>query len=267
MTTSVDKVSMTYVHDLEQLGLSQREASLYLALADLGKATAQLLNKRTKIPRASIYLTMEALSAKGLVSLETKARTTYFVANPPSSINIMLKREQDLLRKRISRAERLSTELEPLFSRRNFSVPRLKFFEGAASVEGMLYQFEDVWYNSMKKTDSTWWGFDDVSLSREYRGWFEHMWNKFAEDRKREIKVRVFSNYPASEHLESRFPLTKLRQLPNQYDFSSTMWLMGHHLVIFSTREKPFYGYQIHDPVLAENLRTVFNLLWKEVVP
>ena len=255
---------MTFIQDLEEIGLTEREASLYLSLADLGKATAQLLSKRTKLPRATVYLTLESLAVKGLVTREAKSNTSYFIPNPPSSITLMLKNEQELLRKRLARSERITRELEPLFKGKNFNIPRLKFFEGSESIENMLYQVEDTWYQSIKQRDSIWWGFEDASLFTGYKVWFQHMWDKFSETRKKEVKLRIFSNFAVSEYLEKRFPLTKIRSLPSQYDFSSTTWLMGDYLVIFSTREKPFYGYQIHDAALAENLRTIFKLLWNE---
>jgi sugar-specific transcriptional regulator TrmB len=257
---------MTLVQDLEGLGLTEREASSYLALADLGKATAQLLSKRTKLPRASIYLLMESLSVKGLVTKETKAATTYFIPSSPSALTLMLRREAQNLRRKMAQAERLQRELEPIFRGKNYSIPRLKLVEGAESIESMLYQNEDLWYESMKQNDSTWWGFEDVSLFKGYQEWFERMWDKFSESRRKQIKLRIFSNFPVAKDLEKRFPLTKIRPLPSQYDFSSTTWLMGDYLVLFSTREKPFYGYQIHDPVLTKNLRIIFALLWKEEV-
>ena len=265
MTSFDDKViTMSIFQDLQQIGLNEKEVEIYLALADFGKATAQLLSKKVTMPRATVYLSLETLTRKGLVTRETKASTSLFMANPPASLLLMIKREQEDLKRRAATAERVARELEPVFKGKNFSIPRLKFFEGAESIESMLYNSEDIWYESMMKTDCTWWGFEDASLFLGYRKWFEHMWSKFSEERKTKIRLRIFSNFPVSDSLEKKFPLTKIRSLPDKHDFSSTTWLMGDYLVIFSTNHKPYYGYQIQDPVLAENLRTIFRLLWKE---
>lgn len=255
---------MTFVSELEELGLKAREAALYLELAEVGKATAQLLAKRTKMPRASIYLLLDGLAARGLITKEAKASTTYFIPNPPSALTLMLKREGEVLRKRIGKAERLQRELASMFETRNFNPPRLKVVEGEESIENMLYQNVHTWYQSMKQRDKTWWGFEDASLFQTYQRWFEQMWVDFSEARTKQIKLRMLSNFPVASALEARFPLTKIRPLPTRYDFSSTTWLMGDYLVILSTRDKPFYGYQIHDAVLAQNVRIIFQLLWAE---
>lgn len=255
---------MSLALELQSLGLTSREVDVYLAMANLGKCTAQLVSKRIKMPRTTVYLVLEGLERRGLIMRESKSNTTFFTPRPPQSLLEMLKVEQDEIRRRSAHAERLVKELEPLFKHKNYNIPKLRFVEGASLIQRMLYQYEDDWYRSMAETDCTWWGFEDASLYKGYRAWFEHMWNKFSDARSKKIKLRIFSNFPASEYLEERFPLTKIRPLLSTHDFSSTTWVMGNHMVIFSTRQKPFYGYQFYDPVLAENLRIIFKMLWEK---
>lgn len=250
--------------DLAKLGFSEKESTLYLALAETGKTTATSLARKTKLSRSSVYFVLEALKGRGLISAETKNKTTLFTAQHPSALGDVIRRERDELAEKLGFAERLAKDLLPYFRSKQFHVPKLQFFEGRHAVRETLSAHEDRWHTSMTERDSTWWGFEDGSLWEQYKPWFEHLWRKFRTLREERLNVRVFTNVPISEFLESKFPRTKLRPLPTGYKFSTTLWLMGDYVVLISTREKPHYVYQLEDPALAENLRVIFRLLWRE---
>ena len=249
-------------NSLVALGLSPREASLYLSLAESGKTTAHALSRRVNLPRASVYFLLESLAERGLVTGEKKRGTSFFSANPPSSLVKMLEREKDAVASKLSSAQGLIEQLLPFFRSRNYSVPRLQFFEGKDAVMRMLYDFEDEWHASILAADCTWWGFEDPSLFEQYESWYRHMWDKFEKVRKEKMKVRVFIDVPVASDLQKRFPNTILRPLPLHPQFTATVFLMGEFLLLLMSRQKPHYAFQIRDAVLAENLRVVFRLLW-----
>ena len=53
---------------LSNLGLSERESSVYLALLELGQTTTGPLSKKSSIPNSKIYEVLNSLEEKGLVS-------------------------------------------------------------------------------------------------------------------------------------------------------------------------------------------------------
>ena len=255
---------MAIFEELQNFGFTEKESALYLSLAETGKATATTLTRRTNLSRSSVYFVLDSLKKRGLVSAETKNKTTYFTANHPSSLKGELEKQQEELEKKLLSAEHLARELLPFFRAKQFHVPKLQFFEGKQAVKGALTEFEKRWHDSMLQSDCTWWGFEDGSLFGHYGPWFEHIWKRFQTIRLEKLSVRVFTNAPIAGLLSSKFPRTLLRPLPSGYTFSSTLWLMGDYIVLLSCREKPHYMYQLEDPILAENLRVIFRLLWKE---
>ena len=53
---------------LEEIGLSEKEAKIYLALLQVDSALISDLAEKTKINRTTVYPVLESLAKKGLVS-------------------------------------------------------------------------------------------------------------------------------------------------------------------------------------------------------
>ena len=47
-------------------------------------------------------------------------------------------------------------------------------------------------------------------------------------------------------------------------DFTGTLWITGDYTTMIQTAERPFYVVEIHDAVLAHNMREVFKHLWNK---
>lgn len=62
-------VNQDRVQKLKDFGLTDYQARVYLALLDLGTATASQIPASSRVPRTRIYATMQQLHAKGLVQI------------------------------------------------------------------------------------------------------------------------------------------------------------------------------------------------------
>ena len=51
--------------ELQDMGLSEKEAKIYLASLEIGRATADQLAKQAKIVRSTTYVQLESLMKKG----------------------------------------------------------------------------------------------------------------------------------------------------------------------------------------------------------
>lgn len=65
------------------LGLSEKEAGIYVALYKLGEATSYEVAKESGIKRPTVYMLMESLRKKGLVLVVPHAKKQIFVAKNP----------------------------------------------------------------------------------------------------------------------------------------------------------------------------------------
>ncbi len=251
-------------HLFQKLGFSPTETSVYLALAELGKAAASLLAKKANIPRSTTYSVLESLIQKGVVSIEHDKDVTLYLANSPTSLTKMVDSEKENNAKIIKDKEDVAQELlklvSPMFTSSNFSIPRIQFFEGTKNIENMLYTYEAEWQESISRYDFTWWGYQDTDFVLNYRQWLDRYWSKM----KPEEKVNLLSNRSEIENkLRGKISRRQIKKLPKGTEFSSTIWSLGEYVIMIMTRQQPHYAFQLKDAVFAANQRTTFQLLWK----
>ncbi len=243
----------------ERLGFNKTETKIYLLLAEIGRATANLLAKRAQIPRATCYSILDGLVAKGLVSKEQDEAVTIYVANKPESLLALV----DQKRKKVELEAQVASEvvklITPYFKSKNFSVPRLQFFEGGKNVERMLYDHLDEWFASMRAADNTLWGYQDHTFGIEYLAWLNLYWKQ----KDPQHKICLYSNAPGVKQQQKfKIPNREIRVLKEDFELQSTLWVSGEFLTMIMTRQRPFYAFQIRDRVFASNLRAFLKLLW-----
>jgi len=245
---------------LRTIGFHEGEVKVYLALAELGKSTASLLAKRIDIPRTTAYSILDKLSLRGVVSEEHKGATTFFAANPPKALLRVIQDEKEKLLEKENITRQLVSLIEPYFKSKNFSVPKLQFFEGKEGVNSLLYEYAPIWKGEVLKHDGVWWGYQDHTFVESYRKWLEYYWEELKEPGE---KIQLFSNIAEVEvKLKGEVSGREIRPLPKGTDFASTVWVLGEYIVLIMSRQKPHYAYQLRDPIFSQNLRSIFQMLW-----
>ena len=68
---------------LEQLGLSSKEAAIYLAALELGQAPVLRIARKAGVKRPTGYVTLASLHEKGFVEVVPKGTTTFYQAVDP----------------------------------------------------------------------------------------------------------------------------------------------------------------------------------------
>lgn len=247
----------------QTLGLNSSEITAYLALAELGKASASVIAKKAQIPRSTTYTAFEGLSKRGLVSIEQAHEGTLYIANQPEALSRMIyeqKRESELsMQAKAAALNEIMPLLSPYFKRENYSVPKLQFFEGTSNVKNMLYDHCRAWQQSIACYDYTWWGYQDHHFVETYREWLDYYWSSMQP----EEKICLLSNKSETENkLKSIVSRRTIKPVPKQYQVSSTVWTLGEYVITIMTRQKPHYAFQLQDAVFAANQRMTFQMLW-----
>ena len=76
--------------ELQNLGLSEKEAKIYLASLELGPETVQNIAKKAGINRPTTYLQIESLKEKGLISEFQRGKKTFYAPESPNRLLSML---------------------------------------------------------------------------------------------------------------------------------------------------------------------------------
>ncbi len=118
----------TYTTLFEQLGLSDKESALYLALLEVGKADVSAVARKAGIKRSTAYLLLDELTRKGFVSLQDGAKRQYQAEHPRK----LLARE----RTKIMQLEQALPGLIGLASINEFK-PGTRFFTGQYGIKAV----------------------------------------------------------------------------------------------------------------------------------
>ena len=81
---------------LQDLGLNDKEAKIYLALLKLGESTSVQIAKEIDVHRRTIYDNLNILMKKGIVGYKIKKGVKYFNASNPNSFGIFLEEKQHI---------------------------------------------------------------------------------------------------------------------------------------------------------------------------
>lgn len=248
---------------LEDLGLNQKEIVIYLALAELGKSTAQAVAKKAGLPRTSAYGFLDSLLELGLIQREQARDTTYYQVNDPQSFLRLLDREKAKLAEKEKSISEIMTVIDTYIEGREFSIPKLQFFEGRDRIETMLYQYLPLWRRSYKKIgDYTMWGYQDHTFVDEYQKWHKHAW----ESRDGNEIIKLFSTKEGvAQQSKDALVNREIRLLPEDIEFPCSIWIHGEYVLFGITRSQPHYLVLMHDTVFSAALRAMFQMLWRAV--
>ncbi len=83
---------------LRELGLTDGEVRVYLALVGLGNTTVGSLIDESKVSSSKVYIILEKLIQKGLATYIIKGKVKYFQANPPNALMDFLKKKEENLK-------------------------------------------------------------------------------------------------------------------------------------------------------------------------
>jgi HTH-type transcriptional regulator, sugar sensing transcriptional regulator len=122
------------LNELKNIGLSDKEAKVYLAMLELGPATVLEIAAKAGVNRPTAYLEIESLKKRGLASTQTKGKKKLFIAESPSQLEFLIETQQKSLEQKGEELEKILPALTTLFNLAE-NKPQVRFFEGK---EGLL---------------------------------------------------------------------------------------------------------------------------------
>lgn len=240
------------LHELKKIGLSDKEAKVYVALLELGKASVQDIAKKAGVNRATTYLMIESLQTRGLAYKTQVGKRTHFAANSPEKLTHVLDEKRKKLEDEADDIKELLPELKALYAD-SPEKPKIRFYEGKEGIKEILNDvFEsgvkemlEIYTSDYVKTVLT---VDEVSEIVR---------------RRVEKGIRGRGIYTRSEgpHAESH-PLTELRYVPaDRFPILSDIIIYGDRVALFAFQGKQI-GIIVENPAFAKTFETIFELAW-----
>lgn len=247
---------------LKQLNFGDKEIEIYLAILEHRKISPTDIAKITKINRTTVYSVAKELKKKGVIAEDLGHATTYYTALPLKELKQLAAHEEKQLENKKVIIENAIKELAVLPKAEFYAIPKIRFID-EAELSDFLYAQTPVWNEAMLKTDSTWWGFQDSSVIKYHEDWINWYW----KNAPKKIYVKVISNSSKIEEemKKRKYSRRKVKFWKSTFNFSATTWVVGDRVVMVVTNHKPHYLVEIHDAVLASNMRELFRSIWEDL--
>ncbi len=124
---------------LLEIGFADKEASVYLALLELGPSNVSTIARKAKINRTTGYDILEMLTAKGLMSVIGQGNIKQYTAEDPRNIIQWSENKLKQAQTELEASKKLLPELKSIFNKTE--KPKVKFYEG---LEGIKEVYEDT---------------------------------------------------------------------------------------------------------------------------
>jgi sugar-specific transcriptional regulator TrmB len=125
---------------LQEIGLSEKESQVYLALLQVDNESIQDLAKRTGINRTTVYPVLETLEKKGLVSEVQVGKKTHYEAAAPERLETFVERQKVVLEERSLRLKDIIPQIKSV-QREEGERPLVKFFDGRDGTISAMEEF------------------------------------------------------------------------------------------------------------------------------
>ena len=244
---------MKLIKKLEELGLNKKEATLYVALLELGEANLQSIVNKAKLKRTTVYDIVDSLKEKGLIGATKRKKRIYYYAESPKIIKTIFE----------EKINKLEGVLPELLSIANLieKKPKIQFFEG---VEGIKNVYRDTlkyknskmmaWASNEAMTDfDIDWLWDDYVIKRAK--------NKIWQDTiaMETPKLKHLQTYDQEHLREMRLIKAKTQNL-----FEVEIDLYSNNKIgIMSFKEE--FGLIIESTKIYNTLKTIFELQWQSL--
>jgi len=249
---------MPLIQELQNIGLSDKEAKVYLAALEQGQDSVQNIASKANVNRATCYFVLESLIAKGLCSTFDKDKKTYYVANSPESLLSMFEAKKNEIEERKKYFETILPELQ-LINNRSIDKPAVRFFEGK---QGLVNCFQEFFIKSkVKDGEEVRMLYNKDLLSRIFT---EEDLSIFRQMRlKKGAKSRVLYN-SAEKDIPSNHTGERYRVSEKHFPFAADINIFGDQVKISSLRGN-FASILIKDQEIADTLRSLFELAFEGV--
>lgn len=242
------------LNQLEKLGLTKKEASIYIAAMELGvPSPASTIAKKANINRTTTYDILNSLIEKGLILSQKKRSNLFYEALPPEKIVAYLQAQQKKFSRLCKEAEQLLPELNTHY--RPSGRPKVYFYEGE---EGLIRVYEETLTSSEEIL-----AYASDQANQDAIPWYFPAYYKRRSAKKIPIRA-LFPDTPKDRerHKLDEKELRKSRLLPkNKLDFTPEVIFFDNKIMIADWKEK--LGIIIESEEIVKVFKQTFELAWE----
>ncbi|MEK7105496.1 MAG: helix-turn-helix domain-containing protein [Patescibacteria group bacterium] len=235
---------------LEQMGLSEHEAAVYLSALSLGPSPILALARGSGVKRTTVYSVLTSLQKKGLMIREVRGWKTLFAAERPEKLEAIIESKKTDL-------ARALPDLSALYNLRG-EEGTIRFYDGLEAVKSV--------YESLIKDVKP---HEDYLIVSDLSQWLSldpEFFQNFVERRaKLPINIRMLAQPSeiARQHKKhERAYNESVRFLPEGTKLTTNLVIIPKRVVIHQLVE-PVFAMTIENPSIIRLHREQFEIMWK----
>lgn len=240
---------------LKNIGLTESEIRVYLALLKLGETTTGPIVNEAKVTRSKIYDILERLKNKGLVSHITKESTKYFSsADPYNIIKLLDSRERE-----IEKQKKSINEILPQLEKQFEKATENKIAEIFIGIKGMQNAFNMLIKEFSQDEQYYAFGAGKGENIEEIKLFFDRL---HKEKVKKRVRSKIIFN-TSSRGLFKSQEKSKLNEIRYLIESTPTAINLYKNYTIMAILTKEPITFFIHNKEVSNSFKEYFNVMWE----
>lgn len=236
---------------LSELGLTDHEITVYLALIELNESLASTIAEKIRLNRTHTYDILESLISKGLVSYVIKNNRKYFKATHPNKLLESIKEKEKYLKQQEENIKQLIPQLLSL-KQPTEEKTKVEIFHGK---EGIKTIYNDI----LRKTKKYYVLGATGKIAEIMQFYFPH---HEKERIKKRIKLKLLFNESArGKDIATKRDYAEIRFLPSEYSSPVPITIYNNRIVTLIWTEP--LAIVVDNKEVANTYQQYFDLLWR----
>jgi predicted transcriptional regulator len=247
---------MNLTKELQNIGLTDKEAKVYLAALELGQNSVQNIAKKSGVNRATTYVILNSLIQKGLCSTYQQDKKTLYIASDPAQLEGIFEIQKKELEEKQKYLKTIVSQLQ-LINNKQTNKPVVKFFEGKQGLINCFVEFTNSG-NADPNADDFRVVFSKDKLDQLFTD----------EERKKFVNIRLKKQAKSKGLYNSKIltmqdtpESSRIKVSDSQFPFPCDIGVFGDNVRILSEGKK-LSGILITDKDVA-TMRSLFELAWE----
>lgn len=242
---------------LQSFGLTKNEIELYELLLSLGEAPVQVILRKTKLKRPTVYKSLYSLAKKELVIKQDKNKKIHFKPKSPTKLLELAEKQY----KELDRAKsNLQSALPMLGSTyiQSTEQPVVHIYEGREGIK-------DIYKDTLKTGELIYAVESLEDFDDDVWKWANEHYMKIRPKMNIHTKVIISSGRRASLHRTRDIAhFRSSKEVPaDKFPFKLEVDVYGDKTAFINYRKDHLLGIVIKHPLVAETMKAWFDLAWE----
>ncbi len=230
---------------LEDIGLTNAEIKVYLALLELGTSTAGPILDKTSLQNSVVHMTLNKLIEKGLVSFIKEGKRNHYQATNPKHIIEYINEKR----------EKFESILPELLTKQKLSKekPEVTTFRNIKGIKELLYELLEAGGTEHHTLGST-----NRSLMMGDEWWINYHKKRVSKGIKAKL---IFNESLKYWKAEKRYTKAEVRYTKMGFEPLTETIIRYNKIGIIIWTDKPI-GILIYNKIAAESYDKFFEFMW-----